>query len=65
MPIMNGSELLCALRATDVLTTLPVVIVSAWPDEAQKLRGHSDGFIKKPVSLTNLLDVVGKFCRPQ
>src|SRR5215471_6803603 len=41
MPVMNGSEFISALRATDVLTTLPVVIVTAWPDEAQKLRDRS------------------------
>jgi CheY-like chemotaxis protein len=65
MPVMNGSEFLAALRATDVLATLPAVIVSAWPDEAQKLRDRSDGFIKKPVSLTSLLEVAARFCSPR
>jgi CheY-like chemotaxis protein len=64
MPVMNGGEFLTALRTTDVLATLPVVVFSAWSEEAQKIRDDTQGFVEKPVSLPALLDTVTKFCAP-
>jgi CheY-like chemotaxis protein len=62
MPVMDGPAFLAELRRDDVLATLPVVIVSAWPADAAKLDGESQGFIKKPVSLEALLEVVHRHC---
>jgi CheY-like chemotaxis protein len=64
MPVMNGGEFLSVLRTTDVLATLPVVVFSAWSEEAQKIRDDTQGFVEKPVSLPVLLDTVTKFCAP-
>ena len=60
MPVMSGGEFLMALRRSD--TELPVVVVSAWPKEAEKVRAQTQGFVKKPVSLEALLEVTQKFC---
>jgi CheY-like chemotaxis protein len=61
MPIMGGREFLAQLRADDRLAPIPVVIVSAWPTEARATPG-AQGFIRKPIDLTMLLDVVGGYC---
>jgi CheY-like chemotaxis protein len=61
MPVMNGKEFLSALRADDMLAPIPVVIVSAWPTEARGTPG-ANGFIRKPIDLGMLLDVVRRYC---
>jgi CheY-like chemotaxis protein len=62
MPIMNGGELLSALRHDDVLAPLPVVVVSATPEEAAKVRALIQGFVKKPVDFRLLLELVERYC---
>lgn len=65
MPVMSGGEFLTVLRDTEALRELPVVVVSAWPDEARKIHSEVQGFVKKPVSLDALLGAVAKFCEPE
>jgi CheY-like chemotaxis protein len=62
MPVMNGGEFLSALRTTGAHADLPVVVFSAWSEEARKMRDDTQGFVEKPVSLPALLDMVTKFC---
>lgn len=62
MPVMSGGEFLAVLRHTDVIATIPVVIVSAWPKEATQIRDQTQGFVKKPVSLDALLAAAHRFC---
>jgi CheY-like chemotaxis protein len=62
MPVMSGGEFLVALRATKELAHLPIVVVSAWPDEAEKIRGEIQGFVKKPIELDALCETVERFC---
>ncbi len=64
MPVMSGAEFLEVLRGTGSgrNAKVPVVIVSAWPDEAAKVRLHAQGYVPKPVSLDALLDAVSSFC---
>lgn len=64
MPVMNGMDFLALLRGSDALATLPVVVVSAWPDEAARVREQTQGYVKKPVSLGQLLQTVARFCAP-
>ena len=64
MPIMSGGELLAVLRERDELTALPIVVLSAWPVEAEQVKAWTQGYLKKPVSLDALLSVVEKFCGP-
>ncbi len=63
MPVMSGGEFLNVLRSDDVGATIPVVVVSAWPDEAAKVRALTQGYVAKPVSLGLLLEIVSRFCK--
>lgn len=61
MPIMNGFEFL-NFREKDVfIAPIPVVIVSAFSDQKNKME-NTQGFIKKPVRLDHLLDLVQQYC---
>jgi CheY-like chemotaxis protein len=59
MPVMDGLELIAALRGDDDLRTLPVIMSSAIPEP--QLRARADGFdrfVPKPVSDATLLKAV-------
>jgi CheY-like chemotaxis protein len=62
MPVMSGTEFLVAMRSADGLATIPVVVVSAWPDEAAKVRTQTQGYVEKPIALDALLKAVSQFC---
>ena len=62
MPVMSGGEFLSVLRRHEKFSTVPVVVVSAWPREAAQVRGQSQGFVKKPVELDSLLESANQFC---
>ena len=61
MPIMSGPELLTRMRQDPRLSSIPVIIVSAWAQEAEKTSG-AQGFLKKPVDLEALLHVAAQYC---
>ena len=60
MPIMNGREFLDAVMKDARLAPIPVLIVSAVADPANA-KG-SIGFLKKPIDIDNVLDIVSKYC---
>jgi CheY-like chemotaxis protein len=60
MPIMNGFEFLDMKEQDVTIATIPVVIVSAFPDQAQKV--NANGFVKKPIDLDLLLSFIKRFC---
>ena len=62
MPLMNGRQLLSALRRNDTLAPLPVVVVSATPDDALDIRSNAQGVIRKPIDIDLLLSFVKKYC---
>jgi len=39
-----------------------VLIVSAWPREAEKLRLGAQGYVKKPFDTDELLTLVAQYC---
>lgn len=61
MPIMNGREFLDIIMKDSMLAPLPVLIVSAIAD-ATNSKG-SIGFLKKPIDIDVVLDVVGQYCK--
>jgi CheY-like chemotaxis protein len=63
MPVMTGGELLAELRRTDRLAELPVAVVSAWPREAAQVSSQTQAYVRKPVALSKLLEVVERYCR--
>ncbi len=66
MPVMNGWELRAAMRADAELARLPVVVVSGKgripPDEEQTLAPAA--VLVKPFELSELLDLVARYCVP-
>lgn len=60
MPIMDGWEFLNVKQNDSSFSKIPVVIISAFSDQAKKMK--VDGFLKKPIDLKELLQIIGKFC---
>ena len=61
MPVMSGPEFLAVMRERDVLAPIPVVIVSAFSEQAASLTG-AQAFVRKPVDLELLLGLVDRYC---
>lgn len=64
MPVMSGWEFLDALKssASQVLASIPVVVVSATADVADVKRLGGCRVMKKPVDLELLMAVVQEYC---
>jgi CheY-like chemotaxis protein len=60
MPVMNGWELLEHRERDLSLASIPVVVISAAGDRAQK--ASATAHIKKPVDIDVLLKTVHQFC---
>lgn len=60
MPIMNGWDFVDALDKDVTLAAIPVVIVSAFSEQTRIIK--SQGFVKKPVDLDTLFQVVKEWC---
>ena len=61
MPVMSGDEFLQELRKDDALASIPVLIVSAWTDEANKVLDLAQGHLTKPIAVPELLSELGRF----
>lgn len=58
MPGMNGIELIRELKSTPTLAHVPVVLIG-WPDQEPEARvAACDGFLSKPVSIADLLNLL-------
>jgi CheY-like chemotaxis protein len=68
MPVMDGYAFIELASKTHTIATIPIVVVSAAPNEAQiKVKAESGkikGLIKKPVDLNYLMKVVVEHCGP-
>jgi DNA-binding response OmpR family regulator len=62
MPHMSGAEFLAVLREREAREEFPVLIVSAWPKEAEKLKLGAQGYVRKPFDTEELLALVEKYC---
>lgn len=61
MPRMNGIEFLRALRADPKLHGTPVVVLTTSDDERDKIQAYDlnvAGYLLKPVTFTNFVDVM-------
>lgn len=66
MPVMNGLELIKALRSQATLTGLPIVFLTTESSDTVKQEAKSagaTGWITKPFKPEQLLAVVGKLVR--
>lgn len=62
MPVMDGAEVLRALRADPVTASLPVIVITADGEEGRSaaVRLGADGYVTKPFDPTALLLMVGQ-----
>lgn len=60
MPIMNGRQFLDKVMKDSTLAPIPVLIVSAVADKTNT--EGSVGFLKKPIDIDVVLDVVSQYC---
>ncbi len=60
MPVMNGWEFATALENDSKLSSIPIIVVSAYTDKATTIK--SIGFLKKPIDLRSLNETVKKWC---
>jgi two-component system, chemotaxis family, chemotaxis protein CheY len=60
MPTMNGWEFVAAVMQDFRLSTIPIVVLTAFPDRAGELPARS--VLSKPISLDALLAVVHHHC---
>jgi len=57
MPILNGFEALQEIRASDRFWTLPVILVTGSPGDADRIRGlerGADDYLAKPIAIKEL-----------
>ncbi len=62
MPVMTGWEFIEALEADQVLMAIPVVVVTAFSEKAEKVKSERK-VIKKPLEFDTLLAVANEYCR--
>jgi CheY-like chemotaxis protein len=59
MPVMNGWEVAKALQASETLRQIPIVLVTAYPDQAEAVGAQA--VIPKPIALDVFLSVVKRW----
>jgi CheY-like chemotaxis protein len=66
MPVMNGWEFADALEKNDRLAAIPIVVVTAFADQAgdKKSSIGTGEVVRKPVDLDVLLRLVRRYCGP-
>ena len=66
MPKMNGYEFIELASKTHTIASIPIVVVSATPNEADTTvmtaSGKIKGLVKKPVDIDYLMNIVHKHC---
>ena len=59
MPILDGAEMLLAMRATELQRDIPCIVMSSISEEnVQERIGDYAGFVRKPFRLTVMLQLV-------
>lgn len=62
MPAMNGYEFSAAIKKMPKYSKHPIVIMSASRDGEQYAKQEGYPFLKKPLDVENLLELVAKYC---
>lgn len=63
MPVMDGRTFRLAQQNDPTLSNIPVVVLTAHASGERSARElHVAGFLRKPVDLRTLLDVIGRYC---
>ena len=59
MPVMSGAEFLEALRSDERYGDVPVLLLTAWPEQAAHVKGVQ-GIVQKPLDVDELIDVTSR-----
>lgn len=59
MPVMNGRAFLDAIATDEILSTIPVIIVSAFDNPNTK---GAIGVLQKPVDWEALMKIISQYC---
>jgi CheY-like chemotaxis protein len=62
MPILNGSEMIFLLKASDRTAHIPIVLMSGGLENAMESR--ASGFVQKPFSAEAMKDVIRRSIEP-
>lgn len=62
MPVMDGWTFSEKISEDERLNKIPLFVVSAYSDRVKSVK-HLNGFMKKPVQLSDLLKVVSTYCK--
>ena len=62
MPVMTGPQFYAEQQKDRDLATIPVVVISADGNLAQKAKAFGGEFLQKPVKIDTVLDVVERHC---
>jgi CheY-like chemotaxis protein len=62
MPVMDGWQFIEEARTNEVLSTTPIVVVTAFAEMARGIQARA--VIRKPVDLDFLLKTVRQYCGP-
>lgn len=60
MPIMNGWDFIDALEKDQNLSSIPVIVVSAYSDKAKNIKAKE--ILNKPLDLDALINTAKKWC---
>lgn len=64
MPVMNGLEFIRAVKADEILKTIPVVVISTEGNESrirEFMEGGAAGYLAKPFTAETIRDLIVKF----
>ena len=64
MPVMDGIALSRAVRANPATATLPIILMSAAPQQHNFSAAPHDAFLKKPFQLNELLTAIDRVMPP-
>jgi CheY-like chemotaxis protein len=64
MPVMDGNQFLAERRRDAQLSSIPVVIMSAWTRDWKGKTLGVDAVVTKPVRPEDLLKLVERYCDP-
>ena len=62
MPIMDGYQVAAAIRADTMLSNVKLVALTAWGDEASRVKTRTAGFdmhLTKPANIVELVEMAG------
>jgi len=62
MPVMDGSQFRARQQSDEALRQIPVVVLSAHADATSSTNMAAVAFLKKPVDLGELLQIVERYC---